>query len=49
MKLEAGQPLAEMRGRGITGAVRSCAARDHSSKRGLEGVECVCVVWNSWG
>lgn len=35
MKLEARQPIAEMRGRGITGAVRSCAARDHSSGRGV--------------
>jgi len=34
MKLESRQPLAEMRGRGNTGAVRSCNARDHTGKRG---------------
>lgn len=55
MKLEALQPLVEMdsvrvlRGRGITGALRSCAARDDRSKRGSERVECVCELWNSWG
>jgi len=34
MKLEALQTLAEMRDRGFIGVVRSCAARDHTGKRG---------------